>query len=105
LTCLRLRYINNMLYNKILIVKPEARSVDDYIAAFSPEVQAILERIRVTIAAPAAQETISYNMPAYTLGGGVLIYFAAFKKHIGLFPPVSGDARLEKVISRYAGEG
>jgi len=81
------------------------RSVDDYIAAFSPEVQTILQRIRLTIrnAAPAAQETISYNMPAYTLGG-VLVYFAAFKKHIGLFPPVRGDARLEKAISIYAGE-
>jgi uncharacterized protein YdhG (YjbR/CyaY superfamily) len=80
-------------------------SVDDYIAAFSPEVQAILQRIRVTIrnAAPLAQETIGYNMPAYTLGG-VLVYFAAFKKHIGLFPPVRGDARLEQAISRYAGE-
>ena len=81
------------------------RSVDDYIAAFSPELQEILERVRVTIrnAAPAAQETISYNMPAY-MQGGVLVYFAAFKKHIGLFPPVRGDARIEKAISRYAGK-
>lgn len=85
------------------LAKP--RSVDDYIAAFSPELQEILERVRVTIrnAAPAAQETISYNMPAYTQGG-VLVYFAAFKKHIGLFPPVRGDARIEKAISRYAGK-
>ena len=84
-------------------VKP--RSIDDYIAAFSPDVQAILEQIRLTIrhAAPAAQETISYNMPAFTQGG-VLVYFAAFKKHIGLFPPVSGDAKLAKEIARYAGE-
>jgi uncharacterized protein YdhG (YjbR/CyaY superfamily) len=81
------------------------KSVDDYIAAFSPEVQEILQRIRSTIrnAAPTAQETISYNMPAYTQGG-VLVYFAAFKKHIGFFPPVRGDERLEKAISRYAGE-
>jgi uncharacterized protein YdhG (YjbR/CyaY superfamily) len=81
------------------------RSIDEYIAAFSPEVQAILERIRLTIskAAPGAQEMISYRMPAFTLSG-VLVYFAAFKNHIGLYPPVKGDARLEKAISRYAGE-
>ncbi len=81
------------------------KSVDDYIGAFSPEVQAILEGIRLTVrnAAPKAQETISYNMPAFTQGG-ILVYFAAFKKHIGLFPPVRGDAGLEKAIAKYAGE-
>lgn len=81
-----------------------ARNIDEYIAAFSPEVQAILERIRVTIrqAAPDAQETISYKIPAFTLDG-VLVYFAAFKKHIGFYPPVRGDAKLEKAISTYAG--
>ena len=54
-------------------------------------------------AAPDARETISYKIPAFTLNG-VVVYFAAFKKHIGLYPPVSGDARLEKAISTYAGE-
>ncbi len=79
-------------------------NIDEYIASFSPEVQAILERIRSTIrqAAPEAQETISYSMPAFRLNG-ILVYFAAFKKHIGLYPPVRGDARLEKSISTYAG--
>jgi uncharacterized protein YdhG (YjbR/CyaY superfamily) len=81
------------------------KSIDEYIAAFSPEVRQILARIRSTIraAAPGAQEKISYQMPAYTLNG-VLVYFAAFKKHIGLYPPVRGDARLEKAVSAYAGE-
>lgn len=80
-------------------------SIDEYIAAFSPEVQAVLERMRSTIrkAAPGAQETISYRIPAFTLNG-TLVYFAAFKNHIGLYPPVKGDAKLEKAISRYAGE-
>lgn len=65
------------------------KNIDDYIALYSPEIQAILARIRVTIsrAAPNAQETISYKIPAFTLNG-VLVYFAAFKKHIGLYPPV-----------------
>ena len=81
------------------------KSIDEYIAAFSPDVQAILERIRLTIsgAAPSAQETISYQIPTFTLHGA-LVYFAAFKNHIGFYPPVQGDARLEKAISIYAGE-
>ncbi|HLF55270.1 MAG TPA: DUF1801 domain-containing protein [Thermoanaerobaculia bacterium] len=81
------------------------RNIDDYIATFSPEVGAVLERIRQTIraAVPEAEEMISYRMPAFRLGG-VLIYFAAFKNHIGVYPPVSGDAKLEQAISPYAGE-
>jgi uncharacterized protein YdhG (YjbR/CyaY superfamily) len=80
-------------------------NIDEYIAAFSPEVQAILEQIRRTVrdAAPEARENISYKMPAFTQNG-ILVYFAAFKKHIGLYPPVSGDASLEKAIAPYAGE-
>jgi uncharacterized protein YdhG (YjbR/CyaY superfamily) len=81
------------------------QSIDEYIAAFPPEVRDILERIRSTIrkAAPDAQETISYRMPAF-VQNGILVYFAAFKKHIGLYPPVKGDAALERAISPYAGE-
>jgi uncharacterized protein YdhG (YjbR/CyaY superfamily) len=81
------------------------KSIDDYIALFSPEVQAILKRIRSTIrrAAPEAEEIISYQIPAFTLNG-VLVYFAAFKKHIGFYPPVRGNAGLEKAISPYVGE-
>jgi uncharacterized protein YdhG (YjbR/CyaY superfamily) len=80
------------------------RNIDEYIASFSPDVQGILEKIRSTIrqAAPEARETISYNIPAFMLDG-VLVYFAAFKKHIGFYPPVRGDATLEKAISIYAG--
>ena len=86
-------------------VRAAPQSVDQYIASFSPEVQAILEKIRLTIrnAAPDAQETISYNIPTFTLKG-ILVHFAAFKKHIGFFPPVRGDAKLEKAASIYAGE-
>lgn len=80
-------------------------SVEEYIAAFSPEIQAILEQIRSTVraVAPDAEETISYQMPTFKQGG-VLIHFAAFKQHIGVYPPVSGDAALEKAIAPYAGE-
>lgn len=81
------------------------KSIDEYIAASAPEVRATLERIRLTVrnSAPAAQETISYQIPTFTLNGA-LVYFAAFKKHLGFYPPVRGDARLEKAVSAYAGE-
>ncbi|MGA2355784.1 MAG: DUF1801 domain-containing protein [Terriglobales bacterium] len=82
-------------------------NVDEYIASFPPDVRAILETIRATIrkAAPDAEETIRYNMPTFTLSGN-LVHFAAFKKHIGFFPPVNvkGNATLQKAVSPYAGE-
>jgi uncharacterized protein YdhG (YjbR/CyaY superfamily) len=80
------------------------KTIDAYIATFSPEVQEILEQIRRTIrsAAPAAQEAISYRIPTFKLNGN-LVHFAAFKKHIGFYPPVRGDARLVKAVSPYAG--
>ena len=80
-------------------------TIDDYIAAFSPDVQSILKKIRLTIrkAAPQAKEKISYEMPAFALDGD-LIYFAAFKKHIGIYPPVRGDEKLNKELARYRGE-
>src|SRR5690349_7622920 len=83
-------------------------SMDAYIAAFPPDVQAMLEQIRTTIreAAPDAQETISYDMPTFTLNGRYLVYFAAYKKHIGLYPAPVGAAEFHEVVSRYgAGKG
>ena len=78
-------------------------TVDEYIAAFPPQVRAILRRIRATIrkAAPRAQERISYGMPSFTQDG-TLVYYAAFKNHIGLYPPVRGDAKLRAEVSKYA---
>jgi uncharacterized protein YdhG (YjbR/CyaY superfamily) len=91
--------------NLMATVRATPETIDEYIASFSPEVQSILEKIRLTIrnAAPGAQETISYNIPTFTLNGA-LVHFAAFKKHIGFFPPVRGEAKLEKAASTYAGE-
>jgi uncharacterized protein YdhG (YjbR/CyaY superfamily) len=81
-----------------------ARNISEYIATFPPAVQAILRKIRATAAAaaPDATEKISYRMPAFAQDG-VLLYFAAFKHHIGVFPPVSGDPRLERSLKRYMG--
>jgi uncharacterized protein YdhG (YjbR/CyaY superfamily) len=81
------------------------KTIDEYIAMFSPEVREILEKIRRVVrgAAPEAQEAISYQMPTFKLNG-VLIHFAAFKNHIGVYPPVRGDAALEEAVAPYAGE-
>jgi len=80
------------------------KDIDDYISQFSADVQAILQKVRTTIssAAPEAKETISYLMPAFKLHG-ILVYFAAWEKHIGLYPPISGDKTLEKAVARYSG--
>ena len=81
------------------------KDIDGYISQFPADVQALLEKVRTTIsnAAPEAKETISYQMPAFKLNG-MLVFFAAWKKHIGFYPPVSGDKALEKAVARYAGE-
>lgn len=85
--------------------RPKPVCVDDYIAAFAPEVQAILLQVRATVraAAPGAEEIISYGMPALRQHG-VLVYYAAFKAHIGLYPPIRGDAALERAAAPFAGE-
>jgi uncharacterized protein YdhG (YjbR/CyaY superfamily) len=78
-------------------------TVEDYIASFPLKVEKILRRIRRIIlrAAPSARESISYRIPYYSLNGR-LVYFAAFKSHIGLFPPVRGDAAIERAVAPYA---
>jgi uncharacterized protein YdhG (YjbR/CyaY superfamily) len=85
-------------------VDSAAATIDAYIAASAPAAQPALRRIREIVrgAAPDAEETISYRMPAFR-GNGILIYFAAFKNHIGIFPPIEGDARLDEALARYRG--
>lgn len=88
--------------------QPTPQTIDEYIAGFPKEVQEILEKIRMTLkkAVPKAEEGISYQMPTFYLKGQYLIYFAAYKKHIGLYPVPSGDAEFNKEISAYrAGKG
>lgn len=80
------------------------KTIDEYIAGFPADIQEILQKIRATIrkAAPDAEEVISYRMPAFKQNG-ILVYFAAFKRHIGLFPPVTGNEKLKREASVYAG--
>jgi uncharacterized protein YdhG (YjbR/CyaY superfamily) len=77
-------------------------SVEEYIASFPPETQAILQEIRATIkkAAPDAEETISYGMPAFKWKGP-LVYYAAYKTHIGFYPTATGIAAFQKEIAQY----
>ena len=83
---------------------PIPETIDAYIATFPPKVRTILKKIRATVkkAAPKATEKISYRMPAY-FQDGIVIYFAAFKSHIGIFPPIKDDAALLKQLANNLG--
>ena len=82
-------------------------NIDEYIGAFPNDVQEILEKIRMTIqkAATDATEKISYSMPAFEQNG-ILVYFAAFKNHIGLYALPSGHEAFQEELSQYkSGKG
>ncbi len=80
-------------------------SVDHYIAESPAHVQALLRQIRETVAAaaPDADESISYGMPAFKLKGKPLAYFAAFKRHIGFYPTPRGIDEFKEALSGYKG--
>jgi uncharacterized protein YdhG (YjbR/CyaY superfamily) len=75
--------------------RPNLKDINEYIASASPEAKPILEEIRklIQVKVPNAKEVISYQMPAFKLKR-TFIYFAAFKKHIGIYPPVKNDKSL-----------
>lgn len=79
-------------------------SVDDYVAQFSPDIQSILREIRAVIreTAPEAEEKISYAMPGYFLNGG-LVWFGAYKRHIGLYPMTEAMKQAIPELSAYKG--
>ncbi len=80
------------------------RNIDEYIAGFPPEIQVILEKIRLTIrkAAPKAEEAISYMIPTFKLNGN-LVHFAAYKNHIGFYPAPRGNEAFKEELSAYSG--
>lgn len=81
-----------------------AKNIDEYVADLPDDVQEIMQKIRLTIrkAAPAAEEKISYQMPAFALKG-TLVYFAAWKNHIGFYPTSSVTKKFKKELSVYKG--
>lgn len=93
---LRIRFVHKIMEKKTY------QNIDQYIADYSPEVGEILNQIRSCIkeAAPEAQEAISYNMPAFKQGK-VLVYFAAFKNHIGFYALPSGNVAFQQELSKY----
>jgi uncharacterized protein YdhG (YjbR/CyaY superfamily) len=80
----------------------KAENIDDYISAFPPDVQMLLEKVRKTVqkAAPKAKEVISYGMPAFEQNRK-LVYFAGYKNHIGFYPTASGIANFQKEIQGF----
>jgi uncharacterized protein YdhG (YjbR/CyaY superfamily) len=85
------------------MTKKQFKTIDEYISTCPEDVQIILEKIRQTIlkVAPEAVETISYQIPTFKLNGKYLVYFAAWKDHIAMYPiPKSTDA-FQKELSPY----
>jgi uncharacterized protein YdhG (YjbR/CyaY superfamily) len=78
------------------------KTVDEYLSALPANTKGILKEVRKTIkqAAPQAEELISYNIPAFTLHGR-LVYYAAFKNHIGFYPVSSAIKAFQKELSDY----
>lgn len=78
------------------------KDVESYISDQPADVQKMLKKLRTTVkkAAPMAEERISYGMPNYTFNGS-LIFFGAFKKHIGLFPGPAAIKKFAKELKGY----
>src|SRR5438094_9805386 len=83
--------------------KKQFKTIDEYIKASPTDVQGILQSLRLTIrkAAPEAVETISYQMPTFKLNGKGMVYFAAVKNHIGIYPIPSGIEAFNEELSPY----
>jgi len=86
-----------------------AGTIDEYIDGFPHETQKVLREVRTLIreTAPEATETIRYGMPTFDLRGKYLVYFAGYKKHVGLYPVTAGvvAAFREEVEPYWNGKG
>lgn len=87
------------------ILKPQ--NIDEYIKGFPPATQEMLGQIRATIKqiVPDAEEAISYGIPTFNLNGTYLIYFAAYQKHIGVYPVPSRLDELDEQFASYKTSG
>jgi uncharacterized protein YdhG (YjbR/CyaY superfamily) len=91
--------------NRKVLTTPgtERNGVDKYILGFPEEVQEIMQQLRKLVKhiAPEAEEGIAYGMPAYKMNKRPLIYFAAYKQHIGFYATPSGHSKFTKELSKY----
>ncbi len=85
------------------IVDKKLDSIDQYIASFSGNTEAVLKQMRSLInkIAPSASESISYGMPAFKVNGKPLIYFAGYKNHIGLYALPKTHKTFSLQIAKY----
>lgn len=86
------------------MAKTKFKTIDEYISSFPKNVQNILDKIRQMIRkeVPDANETISYGIPTFNLNGRYLIYFAAWKEHISVYPTPSGKVPFQEELSLYS---
>jgi len=84
-------------------IRTKFKTVDEYFSMFPVSTKSILMKMRETIrqAAPEAEELISYNIPAFKFRGRVLVYYAAYEKHIGFYPTASPMRVFEKELADY----
>lgn len=88
--------------------RSSATTIDEYIAEFPAETQAVLQQLRDIIheVAPEASETISYAIPTFDLNGKHLVHFAGYEHHVGLYPTPSGMVAFAEELEPYrAGKG
>lgn len=89
--------------SKKAVVQASVNGIDEYIGTLPEERRPLLEKIRQTIrkAIPKAEERISYRIPAFTLEGKDVVYFAAWKSHLSVYPIPQGDESFEAKIAPY----
>ena len=77
-------------------------NIEEYIDSFPADIQKLLKQLHEKIrkAAPEAEESISYQMPAFKLNGP-LVYFAGYNNHIGFYPTPSGIENFQQELSQY----
>jgi uncharacterized protein YdhG (YjbR/CyaY superfamily) len=86
----------------------KAASMDAYIASLPQHARKAMEQIRSIIneMVPEAEEAISYGMPTFKLHGRYLVYFAAYKNHIGFYPaPVNNEVFKKDLAGYKTGKG
>src|SRR5947199_3478599 len=89
-----------------MVTAKKFETIDEYIGSFPRNVQRVLEKLRAAVreATPEALESISYDMPTFKLNGERLVYFSAWKNHIGFYSIPKGNEAFKKKLSPYAGE-